>query len=280
MLPNLIIIGAMKSGTTSLHRYLNLHPEISMSHPKELNFFSNKINWQKGIQWYDSNFTEKVKILGESSTNYTKFPTYTGVAEKMHAVLPDAKLIYLLRDPIERIKSHYIENFFSGREIRTIHRVLRDIDNNHYLNCSKYYCQLEQYLNYYPGSNISIIDSFDLKNKRQQTLRTIFRFLGVDDTFTCPDFFEIHRKSSEKKKKNILGKILKRIQLLMPANLKSFIKKFLPSNFKEHSDRLILSKTSLPSIDSQLRQKLITYLENDVKQLRDYSGESFSQWSL
>jgi hypothetical protein len=90
----------------------------------------------------------------------------------------------------------------------------------------------------------------------------------------------MHRKASDKKKENILGKILKRIKLLMPVNLKSFIKKFLPSNFKEHSDRLILSKISPPSIDSQLRQKLITHLKNDVKQLRDYSGESFSQWSL
>jgi hypothetical protein len=270
----------MKSGTTSLHRYLDLHPEISMSHPKELNFFSNQNNWQKGVEWYESNFSEKAKIRGETSTNYTKFPTFSGVPERMYSVVPDAKLIYLLRDPVERVVSHYIENYASGLEKRDIHRALRNLENNHYLRCSEYYRQLEQYLKYYPASNILIIDSSELRNKRQQTLQKIFRFLGVDDTFSRSEFFEIHRKYSDKKRTNVLGKIIKRIQLLLPPNLKSFIKKLLPPNFQEEYNRITRSPVSLPAIDSQLRHEITEYLKKDVKKLRDYSGEDFSQWGL
>jgi hypothetical protein len=67
MLPNLIIIGAMKCATTSLHYYLNLHPEILMSEEKQLDFFISELNWNKGIEWYESNFTDKAKIYGETS---------------------------------------------------------------------------------------------------------------------------------------------------------------------------------------------------------------------
>jgi len=107
-LPNLIIIGAMKCATTSLHYYLNLHPQISMSEEKELDFFIHKNNWHKGIEWYKTNFTGNASVYGESSPNYTKYPFFNGVPERMHAVVPDAKLIYVVRDPIERIISHYI----------------------------------------------------------------------------------------------------------------------------------------------------------------------------
>lgn len=74
MLPNLIIIGAMKCGTTSLHSYLSLHPEIKMSRQKELDFFVDRYNWHRRIDWYQSQFKGKAKIYGKSSPNYSKYP--------------------------------------------------------------------------------------------------------------------------------------------------------------------------------------------------------------
>src|SRR5687767_10224357 len=73
MLPNLVVIGAMKSATSSLHHYLNLHPEISMSETKELDFFVEDKNWPRGIEWYESQFSA-ARIRGESSPNYTAYP--------------------------------------------------------------------------------------------------------------------------------------------------------------------------------------------------------------
>ena len=74
MLPNLVVIGGAKCGTTSLHHYLSLHPEIFMSHPKELDFFIEEANWNKGIRWYESKFKAPGKVIrGESSPRYTRY---------------------------------------------------------------------------------------------------------------------------------------------------------------------------------------------------------------
>ena len=106
--PNLVIIGAMKAGTTSLHYYLNLHPEISMSKVKEPAFFIEERNWRKGIKRYSSLFTNQTSVVGEASTEYTKYPHFKEVPAKMHSTIPEAKLIYLVRDPIVRILSEYM----------------------------------------------------------------------------------------------------------------------------------------------------------------------------
>jgi len=91
-LPNLIVIGAQKSGTTSLHHYLSLHPEIMMSKHKELNYFNEELNWKKGLAWYKSHFIGEAKIYGESSPHYTFYPLYKGVAQRMYSIIPEAKL--------------------------------------------------------------------------------------------------------------------------------------------------------------------------------------------
>jgi hypothetical protein len=70
-LPNFIIIGGLKCGTTSIHHYLGLHPEVNMSKPKELNFFAAEQNWDLGLDWYKGRFDDRVKVNGESSPHYT-----------------------------------------------------------------------------------------------------------------------------------------------------------------------------------------------------------------
>ncbi|MBW1859762.1 MAG: sulfotransferase domain-containing protein, partial [Deltaproteobacteria bacterium] len=117
-------IGALKCGTTSLHYYLGLHPEISMSREKELYFFVKECNWNKGIDWYRSNFSGESKIHGESTPIYTAYPVYVGVAERMHGVVPGTKLIYVVRDPIDRLVSHYVHACEMGREDRGIEGAL------------------------------------------------------------------------------------------------------------------------------------------------------------
>ena len=83
-LPNLIIIGGLKCGTTSIHHYLGLHPEINMSKPKELNFFVTELNWDLGLDWYRGRFDDRFEVRGESSPHYTNLPYFTGVPERIH----------------------------------------------------------------------------------------------------------------------------------------------------------------------------------------------------
>src|SRR6188472_592298 len=91
-LPNLIVIGGLKCGTTSLHHYLNLHPQIAMSRPKELNFFVAELNWPLGVDWYATHFEAGKPLRGESSPHYTNRPRFGEVADRMHSVLGEPRI--------------------------------------------------------------------------------------------------------------------------------------------------------------------------------------------
>ncbi|NEO98895.1 MAG: sulfotransferase [Symploca sp. SIO2E9] len=111
--PNFIIIGAMKCATTTLHEQLARQPGIFMTKLKEPNFFSNDERYAKGINWYLS-LLESAKaddLCGQSSTHYTKLPTYSQTIERMYQYLPDVRLIYVMRHPIDRLKSQYIHEW-------------------------------------------------------------------------------------------------------------------------------------------------------------------------
>src|SRR3954452_21113023 len=112
--PNLLIIGAHKAGTTSLHRYLDIHPEVRMSEHKELAYFCGPTNdpllvsrRHLGEAWYRANFVGSVAVHGESSTPYTFYSVVRGVPQRIHGAIPDVKLIYIVRDPVDRLISHY-----------------------------------------------------------------------------------------------------------------------------------------------------------------------------
>src|SRR5262249_9523812 len=114
-LPNLLIIGARKAGTTSLHEYLSLHPQIFMSEEKELSFFDADGRWGRGIDWYKANFDARYPINGESSPQYSRYPRTPGVPERIKSVLGMPKIIYAIRDPVDRILSDYVQIAHSRR---------------------------------------------------------------------------------------------------------------------------------------------------------------------
>src|SRR4051794_4150382 len=119
-MPNLIIIGGLKCGTTSIHHYLGLHPDVQMSKPKELNFFVEEPNWDLGLHWYTARFADRHPVRGESSPHYTNLPRFSGVAERIQRHCPDTKLLYMVRDPIKRILSHWVHAKGAGYETRDL----------------------------------------------------------------------------------------------------------------------------------------------------------------
>lgn len=115
-LPDFVIIGAMKCGTSTLQTQLAAQPGVFMSTPKEPNFFSDDDVHARGLGWYEGLFAaaRPGDIKGEASTHYTKLPTYPRCVERFAAVLPEAKLIYMTRDPFARLVSHYIHEWTMG----------------------------------------------------------------------------------------------------------------------------------------------------------------------
>ncbi|WP_165357502.1 sulfotransferase [Sphingosinicella sp. CPCC 101087] len=278
MLPNLIVIGAMKAGTTSLHQYLSLHPEICMSDPKETDFFVETGNWQRGLAWYQSSFARPAAIWGDASPNYTAYPHLKGVPERMHSVVPDAKLIYVVRDPIARMVSNYLHNVHGGREERPIAEALLD-PSSRYLNRSRYYLQVRQFLDYYDQSRIMIVSSEELSADRVKVLREVFAFLGVDDTFRSDEFHGVSGASAEHKRQlTLMGRLsrglARAVEPIMPSRNEAW------SELKQSARLLLSRERARPMLKDDARERIADLLAEDVAQFRSWSRVDFNNWSI
>jgi hypothetical protein len=269
MLPNLIIIGAMKSGTTSLHEYLSYHPDIFMSKRKELNFFVAHREWNRGLTWYESHFPEATKVRGESSPNYTRHPLFPGVPERMHSVIPEAKLIYCVRDPVKRFVSHYLHSYSLGREHRSLEQVVTDLDGSPYLLCSLYAYQLEQYLEVYPASQVKVVVLEELQRRPQETLRDLFSFLEVDPGYEDPRFTTPSRMmpSVAMRRRNPLKSWMVRHKLRGVY----WVERNMPWLFGFPMPQ--------PNLGDKLRQVLVDALAEDIEKLKGLTGYELAAWS-
>ena len=116
-LPDFLIIGAMKCGTTTLQAQLAAQPGIFMTTPKEPNFFSDDDVFARGIDWYRGLFdaAQPGDLKGEASTHYTKLPTHPLTIQRMRPHLPAPRIVYMIRNPMQRAVSHYIHEWSEGR---------------------------------------------------------------------------------------------------------------------------------------------------------------------
>lgn len=191
-LPTVIVIGAMKCGTSALHRYLDAHPQAGMSQPKELNFFFGDAdapsstpwergNWHRGLDWYRSQFRPDVRVRGESSPGYTS-PDHPEVPERIAQVVPDVHLLYLVRDPIDRAVSQWRHHRAEGTESRPVEEALLD-PTSQYLARSRFHERLLPFLRHLPDARYTIVAQEELLTDRRATLRRLFEALAIDPTF-------------------------------------------------------------------------------------------------
>lgn len=278
-LPNLIIIGGLKCGTTSIHHYLGLHPQIQMSKPKELNFFARELNWDLGLDWYASRFDGRFEVRGESSPHYTNLPRFGDVAERIQAHCPDARLIYMVRDPIKRILSHWVHATGAGYETREMVPTLSDPDSS-YMHRSMYWMQLQPYLERFDRSRIEIITQEELQSEREETMRKAFRFAGVDESFTSEQFDREWEKSSAKQggKYQLMEKLIK-----LPG-LRSFDRNFdrLPESMRWLVEKIVHDPEKPPAPKPVLPDDLFETIRgrfgDDVAALQDFAGREFAGW--
>ncbi len=274
-LPNLIVIGAQKCGTSGLHYYLSLHPEVSMSDPKELNFFIQERNYPRGLEWYSRHFDPAARCRGESSPNYTAYPQHLGVPERMAEVVPDARLIYIVRDPIERITAHWVHNYAKRREKGDLRETLLH-PNTSYVSRSKYFMQLQRFLDHFPEEQILVLDNQDLRDDRMPTLRRVFEFAGVDPSFEHPKFEQVRHSTSKKKRATRLGMRVQRAS-------RSRMGRRVPRKVWLGMDvALPLSKPieKPTNVAEALGEEVLEVLREDADRLRAQTGRDFAHWSV
>jgi len=266
-LPHFIIIGAMKAGTTSLYHYLQRHPEIAMSKVKETDFFLEG-NVHQGLKWYRRQFPKDDRIKGEASPNYTKYPAQKGVAERIHQILPGVKLIYVLRDPVSRIVSHAHHNLLKTDLTREdLFEKLKN-PRAHLINCSRYYLQLEQYLQWFSPEQILIATTEELNADRKSTLKKIFQFIGVEQTDFYDPQYDRSRHTSFGRRKICNALIRKKLRNTPYYNfVASRLHWLIPSQ-----------KVDKPQLPGDLEKHLEQVLRDDVHKLREFTGRDFQEW--
>lgn len=180
-LPDYVIAGMMKSGTLSLYAWLAQQPECEPAGAKEPDFFSNEDAWKRGPSWYGEMFAHapEGKLVGEASTSYTK--PYEGAlvaATRMAALLPDVRLIFVLREPIARLRSHYRHEVRRGRECRSFSEAI-SAPLNPYAALSHYHECLSPYFGIFPRAQICIIRMEDLISETARGWTQVLHHLGL-----------------------------------------------------------------------------------------------------
>ncbi len=282
-LPNLIVIGGLKCGTTSLHHYLSLHPQIAMSRPKELNFFVAELNWKLGPEWYASHFKREAAVRGESSPHYTNLPRFEGVAARMRETLgTQARLIYMVRDPYERLLSHYVHNEGGGYERRPMELALTP--QSSYVTRSLYAMQLRPYLEAFSREQILIVDNRELALEREATVRRVFDFCGVDATFASAQFEREWETGSARAKQGSGGFRLMDRAVRLPG-LRAFDRNFdrLPESLRWLVEKVVHDPGSGPAPKPELpvgvRERLAPLFTADHVELEQIAQRSFD-WRL
>ena len=213
-LPDFIVIGAMKAATTTLFRYLAEHPGAFMPKLKEPDFFCVEKTWDRGFDWYAELFAPAPDgvLLGEGSTNYTKAAQFGGVPARIHEHVPDVKLIYLLRDPIERIRSHYVHRYLTGHERRPAQEVI--VSGSGYVDTSLYGRQLAAFREHFPAEQILVVLTEDLRDDPGAVLAQVQDFLGLE-RHEYPDLGRRDHDSSARRVDRGLAARLRRHPKLM-----------------------------------------------------------------
>lgn len=189
-LPDFIIGGAQKCGTTSLHFYLAQHRDIFMPMKKqETHFFDQDQNYRKGVEWYESCFRDhrNERVIGQTSPLYLYLEK---VPDRIYRLLPEVKLMFVLRNPVDRAYSHYWHERKKGREKLTFEeaieiegdRINKDFWHNRhfsYLSRGKYAEQIERYLDYFSLSQMLFIMYDEFKKDSLKTVKKCFNFLEV-----------------------------------------------------------------------------------------------------
>jgi hypothetical protein len=292
LLPNLLIIGAAKAGTTSLHKYLDQHPQIFMAERKEPRFFllwnnperialhekegRAEINYYATPENYQALFKNGADhpVRGESSTAYLANPD---CAQKIREIIPGVKIIAVLRNPVERAFSNYViyknwrmekKDFDAAvdEEIKTGRKTYQQ--PMQYLQLGKYADGLKAYYSLFSKEQIRVYLNEDFKLNTLAVMQDIFEFLGVDKTFT-PNL-EIKFNNSYIRRYGALpaiDKFLSRVQ----GRLKKHRVPFLPEAIRKHRFYQLVLKDST-------RKKLIEYYSRDIEELEILLGKDLSHW--
>ena len=292
VMPNFLIIGAAKAGTTALHTYLQQHPQIYMTPDKETNFFAfegEKLNFQGigdeainqfsiiDLATYQQLFAD-VKdemAIGEACPLYLYA---TQSVQKIASSLPEARLIVILRNPVDRAYANYLHLIRDDREpekdfAQALEAEPQRIQNNwewfwHYVQLGYYGQQLKRYYDEFDASQIRVYLYEDLVQRSPWLIEDLFNFLQVDPNF-IPDT-SIRPNKSGVPKNSALHQLLTK-----PNPIKSLLKPLFPAKLRQ---KIQHNNLETPKLSPEVRQSLMKLYREDILVCQDLIGRDLSAW--
>jgi hypothetical protein len=266
MLPNFIIIGAPRAGTTWISKNIREHPEIFLPKIKELHFFDR--DYEKGIEYYERFFegSQRCKAIGEATPEYLYIKDVPALI-KQH--LPDVKLILSLRNPVDRVYSRYWNAKARFKQNRDLSFEEKIKEKPIFLEEGFYYDHILRYLEFFPKENFLFLLFDDLKTDPARFLNSIYEFLDVDTGFTPPLINQKVNAASVKgplAKSSILSYVYKGLISLNAAKSARFVEK--------------INEISVPEMDHKTKEWLVNdvYMEKN-KQLAELIGKDLGNWN-
>lgn len=289
--PDFVIIGAAKSGTTTLYQYLCRHPQVYMSTPKEPEFFARDEVYSLGSEWYASLFEQAKpdQICGEASTKYTN-SDYPKSAERLAQLVSNPKLIYVMRNPTERAYSHYVQRIKTGQNTRTQLEITRTFEEaiaqeDFLLKSGIYIEQIENYLRFFPKESFLFLLMEDLIESPQDVLRQTCSFLGIDQEIDLTEEGLIYANQASTHKKWFL-----RSRITAPLKSISVVNKIAESLPKKYRDLAYTFLKNLPYAKTvqdqylpkpmlpETREILIDKFREPNQRLANFLNRNLSHW--
>lgn len=273
MLIDFMVIGAQKCGTSSLAKQLAVHPEICFCKIKEPGYFHKTDDWEAGLEEYHSLYAPAAgQICGESSTMYTFLPEWRGTHERLFAYNPELKLIYIMRQPVERVISNYAH--------RVVRRTVEGppevaiFANPTYINRTRYGVQLRPYLELFGRDKILPIIFEEYIADQTRTLGQIAEFLDISRDGFPTDHKEVvvHKTAGSWYLPPSLNK------LTYSDTIKTMMD-YIPSPLRRAARRLIGKRIDeKPEFSPVLRETIWRLLEDDVGTVEGLLGRRLDVW--
>jgi len=288
--PNLFLIGAMKSGSSSLARHLRAHPSIFMaSRPKEPSYFVDpdqlrevyRSIWEMGFWQSEERYLSLFEgaagcpVIGEASQNYARLSRVTGVAERIAEFNPDARFIYIMRDPIQRTISHYwymVNSYGEGRPMLTA--VREDPD---YTETSYYAMQLQPYRRIFGADRIMTLTLEEMRDDPVGILQGVFGWLGVDSDFVPP---AADRRANVTPRESSVMRGSGVVHALAHSRLWGALGPRIPAWMRGIGRRLAekrIARDDVPTDD--VEEYLRPIQQAQTRELEDMLGRAFPEWS-
>ncbi len=290
-LPDIIMIGAAKSATTFLTQWIAQHPAIGICGMREPNFFSHPERFERGFDWYSDLYRDvrDDQLAFDSSTGYTQWPQYPLAAARIAHYAPAARLIYLMRNPVERAYSHYVHRWSKECHYgEPFHQTFEEFvtEDPICMDGSDYRTQIGQYLEHFPREQLLCIFTFQLRDDPLTVLQNVCRFLEIDD-----DPAPFRQKPQQDNRTDSFLESRVRVQVTDRIKQIPGVKQLLPRVPRPIRQALygvlrrsVLGKSTAqqfqaPPLTPAARRRLIERFADSNAWVAEFTGEDLSAWN-